>query len=102
MFVDEYHLYYAFAHFQAGRYAEAATAAEAAILVRPGHPVLHLMAAASHSLGGAPDRAQASRDRLLALVPSFSAGTIEQTFFYHDPADRKRLADGLRQAGLPD
>ena len=58
IFGDEYQLYYAFAHFQAGRYAEAASAAQRAIQQRPGHPVLYIMAAASYGLAGETEKAR--------------------------------------------
>ena len=58
IFGDEYHLYYAFAYFQAGRYAEAASAALLGIQQRPDHPVLYIMAAASCGLGGETDKAK--------------------------------------------
>ena len=38
IFCDEYQLYYEFAHFQAGRYAAAASSALLAIQQRPDHP----------------------------------------------------------------
>jgi Flp pilus assembly protein TadD len=43
---------YAFAHFQAGRYAEAVSAAQLAIQQRPEHPVPYIMAAASYGRAG--------------------------------------------------
>jgi len=102
IFGEEYHLYYAFTHFQAGRYTEAAVAAEQAIELRPAHPVLYIMATASHGLAGAADRGQTTAATLTALVPDLSVAGVEQTFIYVDPADNARLAKGLRQAGLPE
>jgi TolB-like protein len=100
IFGDEYQLYYAFAHFQAGRYAEAAAAAHRAIQQRPGHPVLYIMAAASSGLAGDTDKAQRALTQLTDLVPNLSAADIEQTFLYCQPEDRRRLATGLRAGGL--
>ena len=102
IFGEEYYLYCAFAHFQAGRYEDAAAAAELAIQLRPGHPVLYIMATASHALAGEEDRAKAAAAKLIALVPDFSVTQIEENFPYTDADDRFRLADGLRQAGLPE
>jgi adenylate cyclase len=100
-FGDEYALYYAFVHFQAGRYGEAASAAERAIQLRPGHPTLYLMAAASYGLAGETDKARRSVTQLTNLVPNISAAGVEETFLYCQREDRSRLAMGLRAAGLP-
>jgi TolB-like protein len=100
IFGDEYQLYYAFAHFQAGRYAEAAAAAELAIQQRAGHPVPHIMAAASHGLAGEIDRAARAVTQLTNLVPGVSAADLEESFVYCRQEDRTRLARGLRAAGL--
>jgi adenylate cyclase len=101
IFGDEYQLYYAFAHFQAGRYADAASAAQLAIQQRPGHPVLYIMAAASYGLGGDTDKAKKSIAQLINLVPNFSAADLEENFLYNRREDRSRLARGLRIGGLP-
>ena len=100
IFSDEYQLYYAFAHFQAGRYAEAAAAAHLAIQQRPGHPVPHIMAAASHGLAGEIDKATRAITRLTTLVPGIAAADLEANFVYCRQEDRSRLARGLRAGGL--
>jgi tetratricopeptide (TPR) repeat protein len=100
IFGDEYQLYYAFAHFQAGRYAEAAAAAHQAIQQRPGHPVPHIMAAASLGLAGAVDRAASVITQLTNLVAGISAADLEANFVYCRQEDRGRLARGLRAGGL--
>lgn len=101
IFGDEYELYYAFAHFQAGRYGEAASASHRAIQQRPEHPVLYIMAASSHGLAGEIDKAKSAIMHLTNLVPNISATVIEETFFYCQQEDRSRLAKGLRAGGLP-
>ena len=101
IFGDEYQLYYAFAYFQAGRYAEAASAAQLAIQQRPGHPVLHIMAAASYGLAGETAKAKGAITQLNGLVPNISAAGVEETFLYCRREDRSRLAMGLRAGGLP-
>jgi adenylate cyclase len=101
IFGDEYQLYYAFAHFQAGRYAEAASAAQLAIQQRPRHPVLYIMAAASHGLAAETEKAQRAITQLTDLVPGISAAGVEETFLYCRREDRSRLAMGLRAGGLP-
>ena len=101
IFGDEYQLYYAFAHFQAGRYAEAASAAHLAIQQRPGHPVLYIMAAASYGLAGETDKARRAITQLTDLVPNISAADLEESFLYCQREDRSRLAMSLRAGGLP-
>jgi tetratricopeptide (TPR) repeat protein len=100
IFGEEFQLYYAFAHFQAGRYVEAASAAQLAVRQRPGHPVPYIMAAASYGLGGETERARELVTQLTKLVPDLSATDIEETFLYCQPDDRSRLAMGLRAGGL--
>jgi TolB-like protein/class 3 adenylate cyclase/Tfp pilus assembly protein PilF len=102
IFTEEYQLFYSFAHFQAGRYAEAAAAAERAIQLRPEHPALYIMAAASYGQAGEIEKAKRMLARLLSLVPAISVGAIEGTFPYTLREDRARLAAGLRAGGLPD
>jgi tetratricopeptide (TPR) repeat protein len=99
-FGDEYALYYAFTYFQAGRYDEAAAAADRAIQLRPGHPTLYMMAAASYGLAGETDKAKRAITQLTNLVPDISAAGVEETFLYCRREDRSRLARGLRAAGL--
>jgi TolB-like protein/Flp pilus assembly protein TadD len=101
IFGDEYQLYYAFAHFQAGRYAEAASAALLAIQQRPDHPTLYIMAAASCGLAGETDKARGLVAQLASLVPNVSAADLEENFHYCQQDDRSRLAMGLRAGGLP-
>jgi len=100
IFGDEYHLFYAFAHFQAGRYAEAAASAERAIQQRPEHPVLYIMGAAANALAGEIGKSRELIGQLSKLVPNISAADIEKTFPYCRPEDRSRLAAGLRAGGL--
>src|SRR3990172_13032967 len=100
IFGDEYQLYYAFAHFQAGTYAEATAAAQLAIQQRPGHPVPYIMAAASYGLAGEIDKATRAIAQLTDLVPDVSASDLEDNFLYCRQEDRSRLARGRRAGGL--
>jgi Flp pilus assembly protein TadD len=100
IFGEEYDLYYAFAHFQAGRYDEAAAAAQRAIQQRPEHPTLHMMEAASYGLAGEIDKAKRAIKQLTNLVPNYSAADVEENFLYCQREDRSRLAMGLRAGGL--
>ncbi len=99
-FGEEFQLYYAFAHFQAGRYAEAASAAQLAIRQRPGHPIPYVMAAAAYGLDGETDTARELATQLTKLVPHISVSDLEEHFLYCQADDRSRLAMGLRAGGL--
>ena len=100
VFAEEYQLFYSFAHFQAGRYAEAAAAAERAIQLRPDHPALYIMAAASYGQAGEIEKSKDILARLLKLVPAISAKAVGATFPYTRQEDRDRLVAGLRAGGL--
>jgi adenylate cyclase len=101
IFGDEYALYYAFANFQAGRYDVAAAAALRAIQLRPEHPTLYIMAAASFVLAGETGKAKSALTQLTNRVPNLSAADIEENFLFCRQEDRSRVAKGLRAAGLP-
>jgi TolB-like protein/Flp pilus assembly protein TadD len=102
IFGEEFQLYYAFAYFQAGRYADAASAAERAVRQRPGHPVPYIIGAASYGLGGETEKARELVTQLSKLVPDISAADLEENFLYCRQEDRRRLAMGLRAGGLPE
>jgi adenylate cyclase len=101
-FSDDFQLYYAFAHFQAGRYVEAVSYAKRAIQLRPEHPGSHIMATASYGLAGEEKNAVEALAQLRALVPTVSIANVEKTFPYVLAEDRTRVALGLRRAGLPE
>jgi adenylate cyclase len=100
IFTEEYQLFYSFAHFQAGRYAEAAAAAERAIQLRPEHPALYIMAVSSHGHMGEIEKSKDLLARLLTLAPAISAKAVGETFPYTRQEDRDRLVAGLRAGGL--
>ncbi len=101
-FLDEFQLYYAFAYFQAARYAEAALAAEQSFRRRPGHPVPCIVAAASYGLSGDIVKATELTTEVRSLEPGISAREIEEHFVYCLEDDRRRVATGLRAGGLPE
>lgn len=100
-FIDKFYLYLAVAEFQAARYDAAAMAAERAIQIKPGHPSSHLFRTSALALDGAQVKAEAALSSYLALVPKALASTIEKTVLYYRPEDRRRMAEGMRKAGLP-
>ncbi len=91
---------YAFAHFQAGQYELALNHAQHAHAMRPGHPYAMMIGAASAGHLGEVRVAQELIAELKAKVPTITRGWIEETAPYIQPADRKRLGEGLALAGL--
>jgi tetratricopeptide (TPR) repeat protein len=100
VFPEEYHLFHSFAYFQAGRYVEAAAAAERAIQLRPEHPALYIMAASSYGHSGEIEKSKDMLTRLSVLVPTTSAEAVGETLPFTQPEDRARLVAGLRAGGL--
>ena len=79
IFLDEFQLYYAFAHFQAARYADAALAAEQSFRRRPGHPAPCIIAAASYGLSGDVARATELVGQLMTLDRRIWPATLRST-----------------------
>jgi TolB-like protein len=99
---DEFELFYGFAHFQMGNYAEAADYAASAISLRPGHAYPYRILAASSALAGDQKRAVATIEEILGLTPglNIALATMQSVFVPDD--DRERFINGLRKAGLPE
>ena len=99
---DEFELFYGFAHFQMGNYAEAADYAASAISLRPGHAYPYRILAASSALAGDQERAVATIEEILGLTPglNIALATMQSVFVPDD--DRERFINGLRKAGLPE
>ncbi len=99
-FIDKYHLYHAIAYFQAGRYPEAVEATNRAIQLKPEHASSHMFRTAALALEQDHTLAKSALQGFTELVPDANTSTIESAIAYVNPDDRKRLADGLRMAGL--
>jgi TolB-like protein/tetratricopeptide (TPR) repeat protein len=92
----------AFAHFIAGRDAEAAHgAAEALRLKRDWRPALRVALAANGMLGRRDEAAQALRT-YLRIDPRLGIAKICGFYPLRREADRRRLVLGLRRAGVPE
>jgi Flp pilus assembly protein TadD len=102
IFSDKYQVYYALVHFQAGRYAQAARAAEQAIQLRLKHANSHMLAASCYAHAGEMEKAAEALAAFTALVPNTTANNVERAIAYKDRSARARLADGLRLASLAD
>jgi adenylate cyclase len=91
----------AYAHFFAGDWAEAASAASKASQANPRFSVpCYLLTAALIRLGRVGD-AKASSRRVLELQPGFTVGTLVSSDIT-TPERMASLADALHQAGLPE
>jgi TolB-like protein/Flp pilus assembly protein TadD len=99
-FIDKFHLYRSVAYFQAGDYQNAASAASAAIELKPEHASSHMFLAASYALCAEESMAELALAGFKKLVPNAKAETIECAIAYVDVADRARIANALRKAGL--
>ncbi len=92
----------AYAHFIAGRFAEAADAAGRAAESNPRFTVPHMLrAAALANLDHRPE-AQDAVDRLRDLEPTATVSTVIQSARFANPDRRADLADALLRAGLPE
>jgi adenylate cyclase len=83
-----------------GRYDEAVAAFENGIASNPASQRLHVWLAAAYAQAGDTESADWEVDQILTLNPQFSLKRIEGTFPFKDPADRERILEGLRKAGL--
>ena len=92
----------AFAHFLAGRYAEASSWAEMALRQRPTFLAAIRELAAAHALAGRIPEAQQTMARLRQLDPAMRVVNVKDWVPLRRPEDLARLEDGLRKAGLPE
>jgi TolB-like protein/tetratricopeptide (TPR) repeat protein len=90
------------AHFFAGRYAEAASWAEAAVREQPNHLIGQCILAASSALGGRLTRARNALTLLCQFEPTLRLSNLKDLFPFKRREDLARLAEGLRKAGLPE
>jgi len=92
----------AWAHLNAGRFAEAMDCAKRGIEVNPNFPDTHgVLAVAAAHLGRMAD-AKAGLDGYVRLLPGLTLSDSRLTRPLRRPEDRERFLDGLRKAGLPE
>jgi adenylate cyclase len=92
----------AYAHFAAGRFADAATAAGRASRSNPKFTMPHVLHAAALANLGRDEEAMAAVDRLCELEPQLTVGTAIRSARYVDPAKNAEVGQALRRAGLPE
>lgn len=83
-----------------GRYDEAVAAFKEGLATNPGSQRLHVWMAAAYAQAGDTESAEWEVDQILTMDPNFSLKRIEATFPFKNPADRERILQGLRKAGL--
>jgi TolB-like protein/tetratricopeptide (TPR) repeat protein len=91
----------AFAHFLAGRYADAITWAEAALRTRPNYLAAIRELSAACALAGRLPEAQKAMAHLRQIDPAMRVATVKDWVPLRRPDDLERLREGLRLAGLP-
>ena len=90
------------AHFHAGHLEKAIEVLEAARDVNPELPSAQIYLTAALSRSGRQDDAEWEATELLTQNPEFSVERWASTQPYKDSAQRDRLRDDLRRAGLPE
>ena len=91
----------AYAHFAAGRFAEAAAAASSAAQANPRFTPSHVLHAAALSRVGRDEDAKAVVGRLLELQPGINVDTAVRSARYSNPESMRALRSALLGAGLP-
>jgi len=92
----------AYAHFIAGRYAEAASWAEAALRDRPDHLSGLRVLAASSAMLGLQEQAGKAMKRIRELDPILRLSNLGYVSPLRQAEHRAKLAEGLKKAGLPE
>jgi TolB-like protein/Flp pilus assembly protein TadD len=90
------------AHFFAGRYAEAWSWANMAVMEQPNHLIATCAAAASSALLGRTNEAQKAMAHLRQLDPTLRISNLKDLFPIRLAEAFAKWEEGLRKAGLPD
>jgi len=92
----------AYAHFNLGRYDEAASWAAMALHDNADYQPGLRIAAASNAMAGRPEQAQKAVARLRQLHPALRVSTLKNVLGPWRADDLARYEEGLRRAGLPE
>ena len=90
----------AYAHFAAGRFADAADAAGRATQSNPRFTMPYVLHAAALANLGHSEEARVVTDRVLELEPSLTVSIAIQSARFANPDKKAELGDALRRAGL--
>jgi len=88
------------AYFLEGRYDEAVAVLTKATHRNPDIFYFYIDLAAAYILLGREEEARAAAAEILRLNPRFSSEWVEKTALFKDQADKKRVINALRKAGL--
>jgi tetratricopeptide (TPR) repeat protein len=91
----------AYAHFISGRYADAASWAEASLRERPDHLSGLRVLAASSAMLGRQEQARKAMKRARELDPTLRLSNLDSFIPLRRAEHRAMLAKGLEKAGLP-
>ena len=83
-----------------GQYDKAITASKKGLRISPDNLWLHLSLAITYSLTGREKEARAEAAEALRINPMFSVGFWSKVVPYKNKADRDRVANAMRKAGL--
>ena len=92
----------AYAHFIAGRYADAAASAEAALRDRPDHLSGLRVLAASSAMLGLQEQAGKAMKRIRELDPTRRLSNLGDVIPLRQAEHRSRLAEAFKKAGMPE
>jgi len=92
----------AWAHFFAGRYAEACSWAEMAVRQNPNFVLVPCIAAATNALTGRLEEARRAISRLRQLEPGLRLSNLREFVPIRRTEDFAKLEKGMRKAGLPE
>jgi class 3 adenylate cyclase/TolB-like protein len=90
------------AYRDSGEFEQSIAAAERGLGMSPGDRDLKLVLCSAFSLAGQPQRARPLVREVVAAEPAFSVRSYLESQAYQDAATLQRLAESLRQAGLPE
>jgi len=86
----------------AGRYEDAIKIYKRALKINPEDFWTNIGLTAAYSLSGRESEAKATAKKILRLNPKFSLEWYEKTLLNKNPADKERMINALRKAGLPE
>jgi TolB-like protein len=92
----------AYTHFAAGRFAEAADAADRAAQSNPRFTMPYVLHAAALANLGHGEEARVVADRVRELEPSITVSIAIRSARFANPDKKAELGDALRRAGLPE
>jgi adenylate cyclase len=98
---DNYNRQLALSYFQTGDCKEAIAVCEKGLKHQPDHLVSRVIIAAVYGSCGREKEALKEGSEVLRINPKFTVESFMRNTPYKNPSDRDRVAQGLRQAGLP-